>query len=271
MERLRTLAAALACLSISPALAVVGGAPPAPAILTRSVVMVVGSYGALCTATVIARDLLLTAAHCAQPGAQYQFVDAESGRETALKDIARIARHPQFELKKLFAHLATADIALLKLAGPLAPQFLPLPLDTRASQTDAGELITVAGYGVAVRGNGDSGGVLRAAALVAVGGPDTLQIRLVDPRTKGKRAGLGACTSDSGAPALRGNGDGLAVAGLVSWSTGPNMRGGCGGVTGVTALAPYAAWIVETARSLGSTLAPASQPGFSAAAPASAA
>jgi len=258
MKRLRIVAAALACLSISPALAIVGGAPPAPAILTRSVVMVVGSYGTLCTATVIARDLLLTAAHCAQPGAQYQFVDAESGRETALKEIARIARHPQFELKKLFAHLPTADIALLKLVGPLAPQFLPLPLDMRTPPAAAGELITVAGYGVAMRGKADSGGMLRAAALVAATGPDALQIRLVDPRTRGKRAGLGACTSDSGAPALRGNGDGLAVVGLVSWSTGPNMGGGCGGVTGVTALAPYADWIVETARGSGSALTPAS-------------
>jgi secreted trypsin-like serine protease len=258
MDRLRILAAALACLSISPALAIVGGAPPAPAILTRSVVMVVGSYGTLCTATVIARDLLLTAAHCAQPGAQYQFVDAESGRETVLKDVARVARHPQFELKKLFAHLATADIALLKLADPLAPPFSPLPLDTRAQPAAAGELLTVAGYGVAVRGTSDSGGVLRTAALVAARGPDALQIRLVDPRTSGKHAGLGACTSDSGAPALRGNGDSLAVVGLVSWSTGPNMGGGCGGVTGVTALAPYGAWITDTARGLGSALVPAS-------------
>jgi Trypsin len=258
MERLRIVAAALACLSISPALAIVGGASPAPAILTRSVVMVLGSYGTLCTASVIARDLLLTAAHCTQPGAQYQFVDAESGRETVLKEIARIARHPQFELKKLFAHHPTADIALLKLAGPLASQFLSLPLDMRTPPAVAGERITVAGYGVAMRGKADSGGVLRAAALVAAGGPDALQIRLVDPRTRGERAGLGACTSDSGAPALRGNGGGLAVIGLVSWSTGPNARGGCGGVTGVTALAPYAAWIVETARSLGSALAPAS-------------
>jgi secreted trypsin-like serine protease len=59
-------------------------------------------------------------------------------------------------------------------------------------------------------------------------------------------------------PAFRGNDDGLAMFGLVSWSTGQNLGGGCGGVTGVTAVAPYAAWIVETARNLGSTLAPAS-------------
>ncbi len=170
MHRLRTLAAALACLPIAPALAIVGGAPPAPASLTRSVVMVVGSYGTLCTASLIARDLLLTAAHCAQPVAQYQFVDTASGRDLVLKEVARGGRHPQFELKRLFAHLPTADLALLKLARPLAPPFSPLQLDTRAMPVGSGELLTVAGYGVAVRGKSDSGGVLRAATLVVAGG-----------------------------------------------------------------------------------------------------
>jgi hypothetical protein len=256
-QRLCALIANLAAFSLSPALAIVGGAPSAAESLARSVVMIAGSYGTLCTATAIGRDLLLTAAHCLQPGAQYELVDTTSGRGSAPKDIARIEPHPQFELKKLFAHRATADVALLKLAASLPPAFFPLPLDARAPPIAPGEVLVVAGYGVAVRGKSDSGGLLRAARLIAVGGPDTLQIRLVDPRTKGKRAGLGACTSDSGAPALRDNGGSLAVVGLVSWSTGPNMGGGCGGVTGATALAPYAAWIAETARSLGSSLEPA--------------
>ena len=57
MRRLRIVIGAVAVVSISPALAIVGGAPPAPENLARSVVMVVGSFGTLCTATVIAPDL----------------------------------------------------------------------------------------------------------------------------------------------------------------------------------------------------------------------
>ena len=38
--------------------------------------MILGSYGTACTATAIARDLLLTAAHCVQPGADYKLVDS---------------------------------------------------------------------------------------------------------------------------------------------------------------------------------------------------
>jgi hypothetical protein len=255
MHRLRIAMGILASVSMTPALAIVGGAPPAPESLTLSVVMVVGSYDTLCTATVIARDLLLTVAHCVQPGAQYKLVISTSGREPVLGDIARIERHPQFALNKLFAHLATADVALLKLAAPLPAEFAPLPLDRQPIA--AGASFTVAGYGVNMRGKADSGGTLRAATLIALGAADTLQIRLVDPRTMGKRAGLGACTSDSGAPALRHSTGGLTLVGIVSWSTGPNMGGGCGGITGVTALAPYRDWVAETARSLGSSLAPA--------------
>src|SRR6266404_8407135 len=88
---------------------------------------------------------------------------------------------------------------------------------------------------------------VRAATLVATGQPGTLQIRLADPATKGERAGLGACTGDSGAPVYRDVGGALAVIGVVSWSTGPALSEGCGGLTGVTPLTRYRAWLVEQA------------------------
>jgi hypothetical protein len=42
----------------------------------------------------------------------------------------------------------------------------------------------------------------------------------------------------------------------VSWSTGPKLSAGCGGLTGVTPLARYRAWIMEAAAKLGSELVP---------------
>jgi hypothetical protein len=119
-----------------------------------------------------------------------------------------------------------------------------------------GDRFVVAGYGVAVRGDGKSGGTVRAATLVATGQPGTLQIRLADPATKGERGGLGACTGDSGAPVYREIGGALAVVGVVSWSTGPALSDGCGGLTGVTPLTRYRAWIVEQARKMGAPLSP---------------
>ena len=82
------------------------------------------------------------------------------------------------------------------------------------------------------------------------GQPGTLQIRLVDPATKGDRPGLGACTGDSGGPAFEDAGGALAVIGVVSWSTGPALSEGCGGLTGVTPLGRYRDWIITTVREM---------------------
>jgi hypothetical protein len=238
--------------------AMVGGAPPAADGAGRSVVMILGSFGTACTATAVARNLLLTAAHCVQPGADYKLVDpGQSLSEVPLlKDVARIERDPQFDLKRLFAHLATADLALIKLVDPLPARIPPVPIGGDTETVAVGAALVVAGYGVTVRGDGRSGGVVRAASLVVTGQPGSLQIRLFDPATKGQSAGLGACAGDSGAPALRDHNGTLTIVGVVSWSTGLNLSGGCGGLTGITPLVRYRGWILETARLLGSPLVP---------------
>ena len=66
--------------------------------------------------------------------------------------------------------------------------------------------------------------------------------------------GLGACAGDSGAPAFRDIAGRLSIVGVVSWSTGPKLTAGCGGLTGVTPLALYRPWIERTAQGFGSPL-----------------
>ena len=236
--------------------AMVGGAPPAPGEFGRSVVMILGSSGTACTATAIGRDVLLTAAHCVQPGADYKLLGSEPGQPPALKTIVRIERHPQFDIKRLLTHLATADVALIKLAEPLPSRISPALIAGGSETVAVGDSLVVAGYGVTVRDDGRTGGTARAATLVVTGQPGPLQIRLFDPVSKGLSAGLGACSGDSGAPAFRTSGAGPAILGVVSWSTGPNLTAGCGGLTGITPLARYRGWIVDTARSLGAPLRP---------------
>jgi secreted trypsin-like serine protease len=241
---------------LSPALAMVGGAPRVTEGPGKSVVTILGSYGTVCTATAIAHDLLLTAAHCVQPGADYKLMGSKPGETLALKDIARIERDPQFDLKRLFAHLATADVALLKLKEPLPASIPAAKIADETATVAVGEPLTVIGYGVTARGADRLDGIARAANLAVTGQPGPLQIRLFDPATKGEAAGLGACTGDSGAPAFRETNGSAAIIGVVSWSTGPKLTGGCGGLTGITPLTRYRAWIVDTARALGSPLVP---------------
>ncbi len=170
------LAALLGTAVTAPAAAMVGGARPGPDGAGRSVVMILGSYGTACTATAIARDLLLTAAHCVEPGADYKLAEKTKAGMPSLKAISRIERDPQFDLRRLLHHLATADVAVAKLAQPLPENISPVPLDDATRPVVAGEVLVVAGYGVTIRGDGRTGGTARAASLVVTGEPNMLQI-----------------------------------------------------------------------------------------------
>jgi len=187
------------------------------------------------------------------PGADYKLVIFDAAHQPQLNDITTVTRHPQFDLATLLAHRATADVALLKLAAALPPAFAAAPLARADRVVAVGDEFIVAGYGVTVRGDGRTGGTARAATLAATGQPGALQVRLVDPATKGERPGLGACMADSGAPAFETD-QRHAVIGVVSWSTGPQLSAGCGGLTGVTPLARYRTWIVDAAAKMGSVL-----------------
>jgi secreted trypsin-like serine protease len=244
---------ALALLSVAPAHAIVGGGVPTAEGVGRSVITIVGSRGNFCTGALIAPQLVLTAAHCVQPGAEYKLVEQEAGGQPQLRDVTRVAVHPGFSMQAMTAHRATADVALLQLQIPpkgKTPSAMGLPQIPIA----LGSRFTIAGIGVSIRGQGSSGGTVRVAGLVATGKPGTLQIRLVDPVGQGTREGLGGCTGDSGGPVFEDQQGGAVIVGVISWSTGPNGSDGCGGLTGVTPLTLYRDWLLQTARQWGAAL-----------------
>jgi secreted trypsin-like serine protease len=249
----RTLAVILAALLLRPAAAMVGDAPSPAGTLARHVVMIVGSNGSFCTGTALARDLVLSAVHCLPRNADYKLVDFASG-QPKLKGIATIVRHPAYTARGMTTYRGTADVALLKLAAPLPASIRPAPLGPPDLTINVGDVFTVVGYGITHPGDPRSGGHLRAARLIATGRPDSMDVRLMDPVTRNARAGRGACTGDSGGPVFAEEGGGEAIVGLISWTTGANTTRGCGGLTGVTPLARYHGWIIDTARKLGTML-----------------
>ena len=252
MKKLAILIVA-ALLLATPADAIVGGGTPQADGVARAVVTIVGSRGNFCTGSLIAPKLVLTVAHCVQPGADYKIVEYGADHKPELRDVKRVAVHPGFHMQTMLAHRATADVALLQLVSPAkgkTPAVLGLPRLPIAP----GDGFTIAGIGVTVRGDGKSGGIVRTTSLIATGKPGTLQIRLIDPAAQGAREGLGACTGDSGGPVFEDGEAGPVIIGVISWSTGPNGSAGCGGLTGVTPLTLYRDWILATARQWGFAL-----------------
>jgi secreted trypsin-like serine protease len=240
--------------ALAPAWAITGNAPPASGFAARSLVMVVDARGDLCTGTALAPDLVLTAAHCVTGRLAYTVKTFQGGPSISVRGVAA---HPRFNAASYAASRATADVALLKLSAPLANLVMPARL-APARNVAVGETLTIAGFGVTAAGTARGLGLPRMAKLSVTGKPGSLQIRLFDLATRNQRAGLGACTGDSGAPVFDGEtAQGMGqVTGVVSWSTAPNDEEGCGGLTGVTPLLLYRAWILDTARKFNSPLAP---------------
>jgi Trypsin len=244
----------LCCLLCTDALAIVGNARNAGA-TGDHIVMILGARGnrgIFCTGTALARDLVLTAAHCVAPGGTYQILAYSGALPTPIQTILQ---HPRYDAQSYARGRVTADVALIKLAKALPDRIAPARLGSGSEAVAPGDRFVIAGFGVTAPERDESTGVARVATLIATGRPGSLQIRLVDPATRNERAGHGACTGDSGGPAFRDNGGRLSVIGVMSWSTGPAESEGCGGMTGVTPIGLYRGWIVDQATKLGSSVA----------------
>src|SRR6185312_8916157 len=114
---LAAFAALVLIAAAAPALAITGKAPPADGVVARAIVMLIDDKQDLCTATVLARDLVLTAAHCVAAKKRKRAVKLYQTGETI--PVRAVVPHPRFDIKAYARARATADIALVTLERPL--------------------------------------------------------------------------------------------------------------------------------------------------------
>ena len=239
-------AAALACLSVTTAAAMVGGAQPAEQSIARHVVLIVGGNN-LCTGVAIAPDLVLTAAHCVLANGKYRLLAFE-GRRPAVKDVASVAPHPQFSPRS-----DAPDLALVKLATPPAPGLTPAAFSERRVRHRSATGLSSRASAWPCRATARP----RAPARGGAGGDrpaELAAISLVDPRKARRKR-------RSRRLQRRLRRTGIRRAGprpdrhhqLAVRTDGEPV---CGFVSGIIPLARYRNWIVDTAEKLGSPLAP---------------
>jgi len=228
---------------LAPAHAINGG-KNAPADIAAQTAEIVSTRGSLCSAAVIARDLLLTAGHCVQPKADYA-VAINEGVGSRVVPIARIVLHPRYDPHQFETRKPSPDIAIVKISEPLPTHFRAAKLATERTLPKPGDLFMLAGYGFGVDGDPDTVGKVRVVMLPAVGTTGGIMVRI----SAGNGSSAGACTGDSGGPVFRGE----ELAAVIGWIKTPAGRN-CGSVTGATLVALERDWIVATARALGARI-----------------
>lgn len=211
--------------------------------MARSSVMVLGSRGSVCTAVVLAPDVVLTAAHCVG-AAEHRVHWKGAGGTPMLVTPAAVARHPGYSAGAETTRRRSIDLALVRLPSALPSDFVPASLS--GSIAAKGAAVTVAGYGVAREGDGRSSGTFRAASLSVVEphGPGRILVW-----ASGGAAEAGACQGDSGGPLIDGRGS---VVAITSWARGQGSKQ-CGAMTQGVLVAPQRAWIDTTLSHWGRT------------------
>jgi hypothetical protein len=242
----RVLRTALTCLlAIAlpwPASALVGPAREAPE-LAPYVVMVMTRGGStnFCTASVIAPNVVLTAAHCVTDIRDTLVFFRASESKLVTFDVASIARHPGYKPSAGRKHQVSIDLALVRLAEPLPSGFRPVEL-ARPDRIAIGQLVRIAGFGRASEEVSGTSGVLRSGTLAVNGPKSPVLAWLVDP----DGTGLGGCTGDSGAPVLAL--DQPVLLAVAIRARGKNGQS-CGFMTEAVLIGPQIPWISETLRS----------------------
>ncbi len=248
---LRFLSAALlaapALLSNTGAMALGGSSVRGNSALGANLVMVLSRQGnkhGACTGTIVARNIILTAAHCVAGNKEVAIAYPEDGSHV-LQRIAAKAINPGFSPRAR----VSIDMALVRLDSDLPARFQPMPVDSGESAHEIGVGRTLAGFGLAAEQDDASAGTLRSARVLVLPKlyPRFLRLGL---RPDADLSDFAVCTGDSGGPVI----DGGLVVGVVYGREKFGNAESCGTIAQAVRVAPQRGWIDATMRKWGAGL-----------------
>lgn len=237
------VAALSGTLCANPAAALGGSQSRADPDLQTHLVMVLSREGnrhGACTGTVVASNVVLTAAHCVSGKKQVVVAYAESGSHVLQRVVAR-AIHPGFSRNSS----VSVDIALIRLEGPLPARLSPLPIDRGESDHGIGVSRLIAGFGMQREADEQSAGTLRSAMIQVLPRLFPRFMRL-GTRVDAQLSDAAICTGDSGGPVLDRSESPPRIVGVIYGREKFGAAKSCGTIAQAVRLAPQRQWVDAT-------------------------
>ncbi len=218
-------------------------------------VVLLYSDGMVCTASPIADNILLTAAHCVMGNPRDSFVafhpslSCESGFNTENNEITASIKefisHEQYDDRAVPSAMV-GDLALVVLSRKI-PAGYPIYKIARPTDVDFSRPIYFFGYGSVGYKKGGAG-ILRKTSLA--GG--LYSVDEVDSKVMiDQRAGRGICSGDSGGPGLVNIRNEYQILGVNSYVSEGDARDKCKGKAALVLVDAYREWIEKKMASRG--------------------
>jgi len=188
--------------------------------IAKSTVMLTGKYQRFsftCTGTIIAKDLIVTAAHCLGPYAAAKITAFFGVNKNQSGQTYNIIKQIQPDNYSSDQKLDRNDVALLRLEKEIPNGYQPAKIISDSTVLHTDDILILAGYGINVKSMPDNGtgglGILRAVEQNILEPQYGQSEILINIQNKG------TCSGDSGGPAFLKKDNQLFLLGAASRMT----------------------------------------------------